>query len=72
MVTDGLSVSLQGLSVIKIPDSRMKMLKVSSWPGKLIHMSGTFTDRSTKVTDSMVIFPIQSVSHHVQSGSPYL
>ena len=45
------------------------MLYIPNWPGKLTGMSGTFTDRLTKVTDCMIIFPTQSVR---QSGSPYL
>ena len=67
----GLSGSLHGLSVIEIPDSRTQMLKVPDWPGKLTGLSGTFTDRPAEVTNCMVIFPAESVGHHIQSGSPY-
>ena len=35
-------------------------------------MLGTLTDRLAKVTDCTVTLPAQSVSHHIQSGSPYL
>ena len=48
------------------------MLKVPNWPGKLTGLSGTFSDRPAKVTNCMVIFPAQSVCHHIQSGLPYL
>ena len=67
----GLSVSLYCLSVTKIPDSRTPMLKVPNWPLKLTGPSGTFTDRLAKVTDCTVIFPAQSLCHHIQSESPY-
>ena len=67
-----LSVSFQGLSVIKIQDSGTQTLKVPDWPGKLIGLLGSFTDRPAEVTDCVVIYPGQSVFHHVQSGSPYL
>ena len=67
----GLSVSLHCLSVMKVPDSRTQTLKVPDWPGNVAGLWGTFTDRPAKGTDCTVIFPAQSVCHHVQSGSPY-
>ena len=45
------------------------------WQQQLVGVTGllgTFTDRPAKVTDCTVIFPAQSVCHHVQSGTPYL
>ena len=70
-----LSVSLLGLLVIKIPDSRIKLVKVHDQPGKVTGLSGRFIDRLAKVIDCSVISPVcsaQSVCHHIQSRSPYL
>ena len=39
---------------------------------KFTGLLGTLTDRPAEVTDCIVTFPTQSVSHHVQSGLPYL
>ena len=57
----GLSVIVYGLSVVNFPDSRTETLNVPDWPGKVIGLSGTFTDRPAKVTDCTVCFPGQFV-----------
>ena len=62
-----LSAKLSCLSVIKIPDCRTQMVKVT-FPGQ----SGTFTDKLAEVTYCTVCFPTQSVCHHIQSGTPCL
>ena len=61
-----------GACQLKKHDSRTQMLKVPDWPGKVTGLSRTFADGPTKVTNCTLIFPAQSVCHHVQSGSPYL
>ena len=68
----GLSVSVYGLSIINFPNSRTQSVKVTDWPVNFTGLSGTLTDRPPKVTDCTVTIPARSVSHHVQSGSPYL
>ena len=57
-----LSVSLLGLSVIKIPHSRTRK---SYRPVGNIY-------RLAEVTGCTVTFPTQSVCHHLQPGTPYL
>ena len=47
-------------------------LKVTDRPVNFTGLSGTLTDRLAKVTDCTVTLPARSVSHHVQSRSPYL
>ena len=54
------------------PDSRTQSVKVTNQPVNFTGLSGTLTDRLAKVTHGTVTLPAQSVSHHVQSGSPYL
>ena len=63
IIVCGLSVSIYGLSVTNFPDSRTQSVK---------GLLGTLTDRPAKVTDGTSTLPAQLVSHHVQSGSPYL
>ena len=62
VIVYGLSVSVYGLSVTNFPDSRTQSVKDT----------GTLTVRPAKVIDCTVTLPARSVSHHVQSGSPYL
>ena len=72
VVVYGLSVSVYGLSVTNFPDSRTQSVKVTDWPVNFTGLSGPVTDRPAEVTDCTVTFSGLSVSHHVQSGSPYL
>ena len=72
LVVYGLSVSVYGLSVTNFPDSATQSVKVTNWPVNFTGLSGTVTDRPAKVTDCTVTLPVPSVSHHIQSGSPYL
>ena len=72
LVVYGLSVSVYGLLVTNFPDSRAQSVKVTDRPVNFTGLSGTVTDRPAKVTDCTVTLPAQSVSHHIQSGSPYL
>ena len=51
--------------VTNFPNSRTQSVKVTG-------LSGTVTDRPAKVTDCTVTLSGLSVTHHVQSGSPYL
>ena len=50
----------------------IRSVKVTDWPVDFTGLSGTLTDRSAKITDCTVTLPAQSVSHHIQSGCPYL
>ena len=68
----GLSVSVYSLSVTNFPNSRTQSVKVTDRPVNFTGLSRTPTDRLAKVTDCTVTLPARSVSHHVQSGSPYL
>ena len=72
VIVYGLSVSVYDLSVTNFPDSRTQSVKVTDWPVNFTGLSLTVTDRPAKVTDCTVTLPAQLVSHHVQSGSPYL
>ena len=72
VVVYGLSVSVYGLSVTYFPDSRTQSVKVTDWPVNFTGLSGTRTDRPAKVTDCTETLSVRSVSHHVQSGCPYL
>ena len=72
VIVYGLPVSVYGLSVTIFPDSRTQSVKVTDWPVKFTDLLGTLTDRPAKVTDCTVTLPTRLVSHHVQSGSPYL
>ena len=72
VIVYGLSVSVSGLSVTIFPDSRTQLVKVTDWPVNFTGLSGTLTDMPAKITDCIVTLAAQSVSHHVQSGSPYL
>ena len=72
VIVYGLSVSVYGLSVTNFPDSRIQSVKVTNWPVNFTGLSGTVTDRPAKVTDCTVTLPARLVSHHIQSGSPYL
>ena len=47
-------------------------MKVTDRPVNFTGLSGTLTDRPAKVTDCTITLPALSVSHHVESGSPYL
>ena len=64
VVVYGLSVSVYGLLVTIFPDSRIQSVKVTNRPVN--------TYRQAKVTDCTVTLQAWLVSHHVQSGSPYL
>ena len=71
VIVYGLSVSVYCLSVTNFPDSRTQSVKVTDRPVNFTGLLGTATDRPVKVTDCTVTLPLWSVSHHVQSGSPY-
>ena len=71
VVLYGLSVSVYGLLVTIFPVSRIQSVKVTDWPVNFTGLLGTLTDRPAKVTDCTVTLPARSVSHHMQSGSPY-
>ena len=64
----GLSFVVYGLSVTIFPNSRTQSIKVTEWPVNFTDLLGTFT----KITDCTLALPAWSVSHHIQSGSPYL
>ena len=72
VIVYGLSVSVYSLSVTNFSNSRTQSVKVTDWPVNFTGLSGTVTERLAKVTDCTVTLPVRSVSHHIQSESPYL